>query len=245
MSLPLHSHLLSVFYRLDIKILSLFSYHYAIFPSDLPRFSDTLFISYVQDLLKVYKIPFCSLHIFQVSNFRKIHIMLHLTLFFCHIGHMSLFCLMVMLLSAKLYSPLQLPSSDSPSGHYFIVHFSNHHIFAAVLPRSKISRQSSTYNISFNTQSFIWFVTTSTTMAHKSGDKADPWCTPKFTSNSSEKCVPTFTFVLAPFYRLINAVTNASGIHLFLIAHSTTFLGTSWNTFFPDQQTHVHLLLFS
>ena len=46
-----------------------------------------------------------------------------------------------------------------------------------------------------------------------------------------KKCFPTFTFVLAPLYRLITAVNNASGIPFFPIAHSTTFLGPLSNAF--------------
>ena len=70
----------------------------------------------------------------------------------------------------------------------------------------------------------VSFVTTSITMAN-SGDRTDPWCTPTFTSNSSDKCFQTFTFVYTPLYRLITALTNASGIPFFLIAHFITFHG--------------------
>ena len=59
----------------------------------------------------------------------------------------------------------------------------------------------------------------------------DPWCTPTFTSNSSDNYTPAMTLVFAPSYKLITALTITSGIPFFLIAHSTTFLGTLSNAF--------------
>ena len=109
---------------------------------------------------------------------------------------------------------------------------------------SAIKTTSSAYNVSFIMPSFISLVPASITLANSSGDKADPWCTPTSTWNSLDKCVPTFTFVFAPSHGHITAMTNASGIPFFLIAHSKTFLGTQSNTFSRSTKHMYSLFCF-
>ena len=80
--------------------------------------------------------------------------------------------------------------------------------------------------MSYDMPTFISFVATSYTMANNSGDEIYSCCTTTYTSKSSDKYVPNFTICLFTLYRLITAVTNASGIPFFLIGNSKTFIGS-------------------
>ena len=75
MSQPLHTHLLGLFHRLDLKNLSLLPYHRAICLLDLLRFRDTHCISchlrYIAGLLVTYMIFVCPPYIQSQQELRN------------------------------------------------------------------------------------------------------------------------------------------------------------------------------
>ena len=91
----------------------------------------------------------------------------------------------------------------------------------------RTSTRSSAYSISHSRPSLTLCVTASITIMKSSGLSTKPWCTPTFTPNHS-LTDPSYDLilVLACLYMAITALTNHSSTPNFLMAHSTTFLGT-------------------
>ena len=89
------------------------------------------------------------------------------------------------------------------------------------------STRSSAYSISHGRPSLTVCVTASITIMKSNGLSIEPWYTPTFTPNHS-LTDPSYdlTLVLACLYMAITALTNHSSTPNFLMAHSTTFLGT-------------------
>ena len=107
---------------------------------------------------------------------------------------------------------------------------------------SAIKTMSLTYNISCNMSSFISLVATSTTMANNGGDKTDPWCTPTFTSSSSDKCVPTFTLIFAQAHYCCNKYAwNIFLPHCQFLCFPRNYVKCLFQIFI----VHVQRLLFS
>ena len=88
-------------------------------------------------------------------------------------------------------------------------------------------------------------VTASITIMKSSGLSTEPWCTPTFTPNHSLTHPPyDLILVLACLYMAITALTNHSSTPNFLMAHSTTFLGTLSKAFSRSTNAHHSSLCF-
>ena len=107
------------------------------------------------------------------------------------------------------------------------------------------STRSSVYSISHGRPSLTLCVTASITIMKSSGLSAEPWCTPTFTPNHS-LTHPSYDLilVLACLYMAITALTNHSSTPSFLMAHSTTFLGTLSKAFSRSTNAHHSSLCF-
>ena len=107
------------------------------------------------------------------------------------------------------------------------------------------STRSSAYSISHGRPSLTLCVTASITTMKSSELSTEPWCTPTFTQNHSLTDPPCgLTLVLACLYMAITALTNHSSIPSFLVAHSTTFLGTLSKAFSRSTNAHHSFLCF-
>ena len=142
-----------------------------------------------------------------------------------------------LVLSSFILRPLSLRHSFhflNSSFHFF--NSSSH------LPTST---RSSAYSISHGRPSLTLYVTASVTIMKSSGLSTEPWCTPTLTPDHSLTDLPyDLILVLACLYMVITALTNHSSIPNFLMAHSTTFLGTLSKTFSRSTNAHHSSLCF-
>ena len=89
------------------------------------------------------------------------------------------------------------------------------------------STRSSAYSICHGRPSLTLCVTASITIMKSSELSTEPWCTPTLTPNHSLTHPPyDLILVLVCLYMAITALTNHSSTPNFLMAYSTTFLGT-------------------
>ena len=100
-------------------------------------------------------------------------------------------------------------------------------------------------SISQGRPSLTLCVTASITIMKSSKLSTEPWCTPTFTPNHSLTHPPyDLILVLACLYMAITALTNHSSTPNFLMAHSTTFLGTLLKAFSRSTNAHHSFLCF-
>ena len=139
-----------------------------------------------------------------------------------------------LVLSSFIFRPLSLRHSF----HFLNFSFNSSSHFPT-------STRSSAYSISHGRPSLTLCVTASITMMKSSGLSTEPWCTPIFTPNHS-LTHPSYDLILvvACLYMAITALTNHSSTPNFLMAHSTTFLGTLSKAFSRSTNAHHSSLCF-
>ena len=130
------------------------------------------------------------------------------------------------------------PLSLRHSFHFLNFYFSSSSHFPT-------STRSSAYSISHGRPSLTLCVTDSITMMKSSGLSTEPWCTPTFTQNHS---LLNHHIILSWFWHVYTwsytALTNHSSTPNFLMAHSTTFLGTLSKAFSRSTNAHHSSLCF-
>ena len=136
--------------------------------------------------------------------------------------------------SSFIFRPLSLRHSF----HFLNFSFSSSSHFPT-------STRSSAYSISHGRPSLTLYVTAYITIMKSSGLCTEPWCTPTFIPNHSLTHPPyDLILVLACLYMAITALTNHSSTPNFLMAHSTTFLGTLSKAFSRSTNAHHSSLCF-
>ena len=139
-----------------------------------------------------------------------------------------------LVLSSFIFRPLSLRHSF----HFLNFSFNSSSHFPT-------STRLSAYSISHGRPSLTLCVTASITIMKSSGLSTEPWCTPTFTPNHSLTHPPyDLILVLACLYMAIAALTNHSSTPNFLMAHSTTFLGTLSKAFSRSTNAHHSFLCF-
>ena len=104
--------------------------------------------------------------------------------------------------------------------------------------------QSSAYSTSHGRPSLTLCVTASITIMKSSGLSTEPWCTQHYTNHSLTHPSYDLILVLSCSYMAITALTNNPSIPSFLMAHSTTFLGTLSKAFSRSTNAHHSSLCF-